>query len=31
MKDIFAAIMLIALGYGFMFLVGQLGAWIWGF
>ena len=31
MKDIFAGIMLIALGYGFIALVGLLGKMVWGF
>jgi hypothetical protein len=31
MKNIFAGILLIALGYGFIWAVGQIGSWIWGF
>jgi len=31
MKDIFAGIVLIALGYGFLFLIAQIGKMIWGF
>jgi hypothetical protein len=30
MKDIFAGIMLIALGYGFLYFVGLLGKMVWG-
>lgn len=30
MKDIFAAIMFIGLGYGAMYFVAVAGAWIWG-
>jgi len=31
MKDIFAGIMLISLGYAFIYFVGMLGKMIWGF
>ena len=31
MKNIFYGIMLISLGYGFIFVVGILGKMIWGF
>jgi len=30
MKDVFYGIVLISLGYGFIFLVGMLGKMIWG-
>jgi len=31
MKDVFYGIVLIGLGYGFIFLVGMLGKIVWGF
>ena len=31
MKDIFAGIMLIALGYTFVYFVAQIGRMVWGF